>query len=165
MPAMTDPADALASFQEMLPLGILQLFNGERDPTLRVHRDEPSPGTQRLTYVHLEGELVTALAMAVNVQPFQGRPCFMIGYAVPTQYRRQGRATAIVKSMLGELTAGFGRAGLLPIYVEAIVAETNIPSRRIAETLLSDSPNPITDELSGLPALQYILRLELPEDI
>ncbi|MBA4000567.1 MAG: N-acetyltransferase [Brevundimonas sp.] len=160
MASMTDPNDALLSFQEVLPSGILQLHNCELDADLRFHRDEPAPGVQRLTYVYTEGETVTALAMFVNVEPFQGRPCFMVGYAVPPAFRGRGLAKAVVRSALAEIRNGFGRARILPIYVEAVVAEPNLASRNVAEALISQTPTPITDEISGQPALQYLLKLE-----
>lgn len=160
MPAMTDPHDALVSFQAMLPLGVLQLHKCDLDPNLQVHRDEPAPGVQRLTYVYTDNEIVTALAMFVNVEPVEGRPCFMIGYAVPPEYQRQGRAKAIVRAAVAEVRNGFGRVRVLPLYVEAIVGKENLPSRKVAEATISKSPKALTDEVSGKPAFQYLLKLE-----
>lgn len=159
MPAMTDPSDALASFQQMLPLGVLRLEPGAIDPNVFVHGDTPAPGVRRLTYVRLDGQAVTAMALLTSCDPIEGRPCFALGYAVPPVYRGQGRAKAIVIAALAELAEGFGRAGILPIYVEAIVGADNLASQGVAAASLSPDRRAVIDEVSGLPALQYLRRI------
>lgn len=159
MPAMTDPTDALVSFQEYLPTG-LPLRPCALHPEVQVMMDEPAPGVTRFTYVTIEDGVVTAMALFVNAEPVKGRMCFNIGYAVPPEYRRQGRAKAIVEAALDELRNGFGRAGVLPIFVEAVVGRDNAASQAVAHVVFSQSPDRIVDEESGKPALHYLLKLE-----
>ena len=84
--ALTDPSDALTSFQQGLQNGDIQLERGELDPELFVHLDHPNEMT-RFTYVRLQGRTVTAFVMLVAVEPIEGTPCLQIGYAVPKAYR------------------------------------------------------------------------------
>lgn len=160
MPAMTDPTDSLTSFQEHLPLGILPLQPCQLHPGVQVMMDEPAPGVQRFTYVTVEDGTATAMALFVNTEPMEGRMCLAIGYAVPEEYRRQGRAKAIVAAAIDELRNGFGRAGVLPIFIEAVVGRDNVASQKVAAALLSASPEEIVDEESGQPALQYVLKID-----
>lgn len=159
MAKMTDPTDALRSFQEMLPLGILDLRPGELDPTLLVHADSPAPGVSRLTYVRIEGKVVTAMALFASCESIESRPCFALGYAVPPAYRGQGRAKEVVSVAMAEMRNGFGRAKLLPIYVEAIVGADNAASLRVAAKTVAEEAVPVTDSFSGLPAFQYLRML------
>ena len=45
-------------------------------------------------------------------------------------------------------------------YVEAVVAEDNKASRRVAEQLISDKPTKMTDSISKKPALRYLRKVE-----
>jgi RimJ/RimL family protein N-acetyltransferase len=96
----------------------------------------------------------------VLCDPIEGTPCFQIGYAVPEAYRRQGRAKTVVGMAVEELQRGFSGRGPA-LYVEAVVGVDNAPSRRVAEQMLSATPDTITDEVSGLPALHYLRKLDL----
>lgn len=159
MPAMTDPTQALQSFQGALKSGLItNLQRGALDPKIYVHLDEPN-GLPRFTYVRLEGKIVTALVMLVRVEPLDGLPCFQIGYAVPEKYRKQGRARSCIVAAISELAAGLGRNGIPAFYVEAVVGADNEPSMRVAEKVLSSSPKPITDQFSGEAALHYVKRV------
>jgi RimJ/RimL family protein N-acetyltransferase len=159
MPAMTDPSDALASFQQVLPSGVLELQPCALDPKLFVHMDEPAPGVTRLTYVRMAGQTVTAMALFTPCEAIEGRTCFAVGYAVPPAYRGQGRAKDVVTAALRELEKGFGRAGILPIYVEAIVGADNVASQRVASATISAESKSVTDSFSGVPALQYVRKI------
>jgi GNAT acetyltransferase-like protein len=157
---MTDPSNALQSFQQGLPQLRKRLRPGVLDPNLYLYVENPGGGGQgRLTYVRLEGKTVTAFVEFVPYDPIEGMPCFNIGYAVPHAYRNQGRAKEVVKAALAEMQHGFGR--VFPVfYVEAIIGADNKQSQRIAEQLISDTPVSMTDEISGLPALQYVRKFE-----
>ena len=52
--------------------------------------------------------------------------------------------------------------GLSVFYVEAIVGADNKPSQRVAEHVISDTPVPVTDQVSGLPAFRYVRKVEPP---
>jgi hypothetical protein len=157
---MTDPFAALESFQEAFANGVLSLQRGVIDPELFIHVDHPNGSTRRFTYVRLDRRTVTALVMFVLVDPLEGSPCFQIGYAVPERYRAQGRAKDIVVAAIAELKRGLTGNGVPAFYVEAVVGTDNEPSMRVAAATLSTSPVQITDHVSGLPALQYLLKVE-----
>lgn len=159
MSQMTDPFAALESFQEAFANCGLPLQRGSIDTELFVYVDHPT-GTRRFTYIRLDCRTVTALVMFALAEPLEGTPCFQIGYAVPERYRRQGRAKDIVLAAIAELKNGLTRSGVPTFYIEAVVGIDNEPSKRIAAATISTSPVAITDHFSGLPALQYILKVE-----
>lgn len=155
---MTDPSDALASFQQMLPLGVLPLQRAQLDPTVRVMLDEPAPGVMRFTYVRTQGQRATEMALLVSCEPIDERPCWALGYAVELDLRGQGRAKSIVTAALNEFETGMRRAGTLPQYIETVVGADNAASLKVA-TQLFGAGAPITDSVSGLPALRFLLKL------
>lgn len=159
MPQMTDPSDALKSFQQVLLQGTMQLQRGDIDPELFVHLDHPN-GTPRFTYVRLEGHTVTTLVIFVAGDLIEGVPCFNIGYAVPKAYRKQGRAKEAISAAISEMKHGFGRAKVPAFYVEAIVGTDNKASQAVAAQAISSEPTAVTDQFSGLPALHYLRKVE-----
>ena len=44
--------------------------------------------------------------------------------------------------------------------MEAIVGADNKASQRVAEQFISETPVAMTDQISGLPAFQYVRRIE-----
>ena len=104
---------------------------------------------------------MTALVVFALCEPIEGTPCFNIGYAVPEAYRNQGRAKEAISAAISEMQHGFGRLGHL-FYVEAIVGADNKPSQRVAEQVIAETPVASTDQISGLPAFQYVRRIEHP---
>jgi hypothetical protein len=160
---MTDPLNALQSFQEELLRGTIPLSPTKLDPALFVYRDNVD-GAPRMTYARLEGKTVTVLVIFTSAEPFKGMPCVGIGYAVPEKYRKQGRAKEAIGAAIADMQYGLGRQGHSVFYVEAIVGADNIPSRRVAEQLISNTPVAIKDGLSGLPALQYLRKVEPGQD-
>jgi hypothetical protein len=160
MATMTNPSEALKSFQAELTRGGMQLQRGAIDKDLYLHVDNPN-GVMRLTYVKLENRTVTALVMfALGDHRVEGKPCFNIGYAVPEAYRNQGRAKEAVRTAIAEMLHGFGKHGDATFYVEAVVGTDNKPSQRVAEQAISATPVAITDHVSGLPAFHYIRKIE-----
>jgi hypothetical protein len=158
MPEMTDPYDALTSFQKALRAGILDIHRCELDPKLFVHPDRAG-GVMRLTYVYLDRKTVTAFTNFVQTEPFEGLPCFQIGYAVPPAYRKQGRATALVKAAIAEMLHGFSRNKVPEFYVEAIVGRDNLASQKVAAKVLEQVGREIVDSHSGKPALSYMKKM------
>jgi hypothetical protein len=155
---MTDPSDALTSFQDALSDGQIRLQKGDLNPDLFVHTDRPQ-GVVRFTYVSLDRQNVAALAMFVIAEPIEGVPCFHVGYGVPERFRSQGRAKALVEAALSELKQGLLRNNVSSFYVEAIVGVDNEPSKRVALATISSTPDAVTDDVSGLPALQYLRKV------
>jgi RimJ/RimL family protein N-acetyltransferase len=155
---MTDPTDSLNGFQKALEEGELRLHRGELDHELSVLSDRPQ-GAMRMTYARIQDRTVTALAVFVLTEPIEGLPCFQLGIAVPEAHRRQGRAKSIVEAAIAEMKNGFSRNKIPAFYVEAIVGADNVASQRVAAATLSDAPTAVTDQLSGLPALQYLRKV------
>jgi len=158
MPAMTNPAEALVSFQEALLAGEIRLQRCVVDPNLYVFADRPN-GMPRLTYVRLEGQMVTVFVNFALADPVDGTPCFQVGYAVPSHPQRQGRAKNAVTAALAELQVGMRRNGVAGFYVEAVVGIANLASQLVAEQTIAATATPITDAVSGQPALQYLLEI------
>jgi RimJ/RimL family protein N-acetyltransferase len=155
---MTDPSDALKSFQQALVDGQLQLQRGEIDSDLFVHVDKPN-GQPRFTYVRLQRQTVTALVILVISDPIEGTRCFQIGYAVPEAYRSQGHAKNAVGAAIIELKHGLARNKISTFYVEAIVGTDNEASKHVAAATISTTPAEVTDQVSGLPALRYVRKI------
>lgn len=160
---MTDPSDALKSFQEALLGNQLQMQRGEVDPELLVYLDHPNE-KPRFTYVRLQRRTVTALVMLVVSDAIEGTPCFQIGYAVPEAYRNQGRAKSAVSAAISELKHGLLRNEVATFHVEAIVGADNKASQHVAAGTISTTPVAISDQVSGLPAFHYVRKIRTETD-
>jgi GNAT superfamily N-acetyltransferase len=156
--SIVDPIEALTSFQQAYRAGQVQVQSCELQKEYAVHQDSPN-GEPRLTYVKLEGDLVTAVAILILAEPINGEQCFGVGYAVRSSHRGRGLAKAIVKMAIAELANGIGRQGVNIFHVEAIVSQDNIPSQHVAMAILSPEGKQTTDEVSGEPAIQYVKRV------
>jgi len=156
---MTDPANALVSFQKAFNRGEITLRPGVLDPTLLMTVDDPN-GVIRFTHVRIEGRTVVALVLFIEVDRIDGVPCLQLGYAVHPAHRNQGRGKEIVKAAIAEMKHGLLRHDQEAFYLEAVVGTDNVPSQRIAALTLSPSPVERTDMVSGQPALQYLRKVE-----
>ncbi|WP_411902745.1 GNAT family N-acetyltransferase [Methylorubrum thiocyanatum] len=156
---MTDPTPAMVSFEQALKAGYIKPRRCELDPELYAHYDEPH-GVERWAFVRLDGTTVTAFVNAMPAEPVDGHGCLQLGCAVPAPFRRRGLATSTLKAAIAELRHRFGRSGIGIFYVEGIVNVENVASRRASERAISANPVEVTDRLSGLPALQYLLKVE-----
>src|SRR4051812_20072257 len=105
MPSMTNPMDALKSFEQALKSGKLKVERGRIDQDLIVHLDDPNGGL-RLTYAKMRGEVVGSLALLTPAEPLEGTPVMQLGYAVAQHLRRRGLGKAITKAAIDEFTAG-----------------------------------------------------------
>ena|SRR5689334_348159 len=158
---MTDPTNALQSFQQALLHGGIQLQPGVLDRDIYVYFDRPN-GASRFTFIRLEDTTVTAFVEFASCEAIEGTPCFAIGYAVPEAHRNQGLARNAIRAAISELQNGLGVIGLSVFYVEAIVGVDNKASQRVAEKVISDTPVLVTDQVSGLPAFRYVRKVEPP---
>lgn len=152
MPSSTDPTHALESFQEALHVG-LRALPGRVDPTVFFYADNEQ-SHPRFVYVRLDGRTVKAYVCFVPYERQDESPVFAVGYAVPEAYRGQGLAKDVFAAGIAELRNGF--AGHLPLFIEAITDPSNMASRHVAASVLGVEPTAIIDQVSGLPALQYI---------
>jgi GNAT superfamily N-acetyltransferase len=159
MATMTDPTEAMVSFQQALLDGEIRLQRGELDRDLFLHADRPTPDVMRLTYVRLDGRTVKAFVNAVSAGHLEGLPVFQLGVAVPQKYRNKGYAKSLLTAAIAEMKNGFSRTKISSFYVEGIVSVDNEPSKRASAATISSNPTPIIDEGSGLPALQYLRKI------
>ncbi|MER2097539.1 MAG: GNAT family N-acetyltransferase [Pseudomonas qingdaonensis] len=160
MPSMVDPMEGLKSFQNQLKKNGIKVSNGEIHPEVQVHLDHPG-GEFRLSYANVHHGRVRAFVTYIPSEPFNGLPCFSIGYAVPEKFRNQGLGAEIVEKSIDELKNGYSRNGISKFYIEAVVAESNVPSQKLAEKVIS----PVVDRrgndsFSGEPALTYMRLVE-----
>lgn len=154
MTPATDLHTGLLSFQDALSSGVIAPSKCLHYDDMFVMHDD-ARGTPRLTYAMIEEGVVKATVVFVRVAPIAGIPCFGIGYAVAAHCRNSGVGKTSVRKSLEEFQDG-SRRHLKQLYVEAIVSQDNLFSQRISRQLLSDSPKPITDHLSGTPSLQFV---------
>jgi hypothetical protein len=158
MASMTDPMDALVSFQKALLDGEIRLRPAQLDAELFVFADNPAPDVHRISYVRLDGLTVKAFVNVANAGFRDGLPCLQLGVAVPVQYRNKVEAKSILASAIAELEHGF-RNVMPAFYVEGVVGIDNEPSKRASAATISPTPTAITDSVSGLPALHYVRKI------
>jgi len=155
---MVDPTASLMSFQQALLARTIEVQRCELDSNLVVHLDKPN-GDPRFTYARIDDGTVVALVMLALVEPYEGLPCFQLGYAVLEGFRNRGFATETVRSSIKELRNGLQRSGGTAFCVEAVVGAANKPSQRVVEKVGFASPEEIVDEFSGEDALQYFMTI------
>jgi hypothetical protein len=155
---MTDPSDALRMFERDIDKGRIPLQRCELDRDLYVCLDEVN-GKPRFNYLRLQSQKVTTLVMITTAGSVDAAPCFQIGVAVPEQLRNQGRAKSAVSAAIREFQHGFARINAPDYYIEAIVANDNVASQNVAAATISTLPKRITDQITGLPALQYLRKI------
>lgn len=159
MPAMTNPNDALVSFQEYLPMLMPRIQRGTLHREVFVYADEVGD-TTRFTYATLRSNVVVAVAIVVMDTPEDGWMYFDLGYAVAEPFRGGGHAKSLVNAALEEMAHGFRRTPIKGFIVNAVFGIDNLVSQHVAAATLGVDPAAITDVESGLPALHY--RAEFP---
>jgi RimJ/RimL family protein N-acetyltransferase len=152
MATTPDPTAALNLFQR--DLDRTTLSRSPTDPDLLFHLDQPD-GSVRLTFARLQDRTVTALAVFFAADPTDGVLRFHGFYAVPEALRNQGRAKDILGAALRQMEYGFAQTQVDAIRVEVIVDAGNTAAQHVAAAVISPSPTPVTDEVSGRPALLY----------
>ncbi len=157
---MTDPTVSLHGLQIALNARTVQLRQCDIYSDLMVLLDYPR-GKPRFTYAVLEGNTVQAVAVFVLAEPYDGIPCFQLGYAVLHALRGRGLGSRVVTQSIEELSNGLRRNSLKAFYLEAIVSTGNEASNAIARKYISPSPSDCTDSASSEAALQYLRRVTL----
>jgi hypothetical protein len=61
---------------------------------------------------------------------------------------------------MADMQQGLVRNGFPEFYLEVIVGADNPASQRIAERIISDKREVITEGISGLPAFRYVCKLK-----
>ena len=161
MVSFVDPTSALNQLQNQLTNKELPLVRSFSRTDLFVLRDEPNQ-KPRFTYLSIEKSTIRSIAMFVLVEPYQGLPCFQIGYAVAESYRNKGLATQTVKAAINELVHGLSINRLSPVYLEAVVEADNTASQRVAEKTLTRDFVEIVDSFSGSKC--HLYRSRVAED-
>ncbi|WP_162997446.1 MULTISPECIES: GNAT family N-acetyltransferase [Serratia] len=156
--SITDPHDGLLSLQQALDLNLVHPDRCKLHPEMSVIYDTPE-GNWRLTYAFIEDGKVKASAVFVISDDLNGIKCFGIGYSVAESFRRMGLATELVEKAIKELQYGL-KDRISTFYVEALIGESNIASRKVAEKTLTSSGEPFTEGISGLPAFRYVKLIE-----
>lgn len=161
MARMTDPTNALRLFQHAFECGQIPVERGRIDPTLMFARDEPN-GRARFNYMRVEGRTLSTLVMFAHSDMIEGHPCFNIGYAVAEAFQGKGLAKSTLVAALNEVANGLTGARIPMIHIEAVIAPENFVSQRVVTVIFDSAPVTITDSESGLPALHYSRRIDLP---
>ncbi len=152
MSTTPDPTAALTLFQQ--DLDRIPLMRSEIDADLFFHLDQPG-GRARITFVRLDDRTITAFAVLFAADPVNDMLRFHGFYAVPEALRNQGRAKDILAAAMRQIEHGFARAGVGAIRVEVTVDAENAAAQHVAAAVISPSPEPVRDEVTGLPALLY----------
>lgn len=161
---LPDLSSALKSFQQAFASNTIAAQMGELDREMLVHMDQPN-GETRLTYARVAGRTVVALIQFIPCDPYEGEPCFNVGWAVADPHQGQGKAREAVIAVLREMRNGFFRAGMKAFWVEAIVGVDNIASQRLAEKVISAPVKKSADSFSGDPFVQYLRRIDAQTEL
>lgn len=154
MSEMVDPYVSFASFRDEYAAGNLITQAGSVHLDMRAYFDQPADGEFRLTYALIRDSRVVAIAIFASAPPLEGLNCFAVGYAVDETERGKGFGKEVLNKALDELRRGMG-PHMGRFYVEAVVGSSNPASQRVAANVLSSSPVPGTDGVSGQPCLAY----------
>lgn len=159
MPNEVDMNAALTSFQAAYREGNIRPMRCKLHGNLCVLRDNAN-GDTRFTFARLDstGD-VHAIVAILPAEPYQGKPCFALAYAVAEQYRGRGLAKEIIEQTIAELRDGFKRQ-FPKFYIEVVVDKINLGSNRVATQVISAAPIEIVDQFSGKPSLQYFRLVE-----
>lgn len=156
--AMPDLSFTLASFQRAFREGLIDPRPVASNSKFYLLADE-AEGTPRLTYAFIERGEAIAIAVYFVAPPYKGNMCFQVGYAVDERHRNKGVATTLLETSVAELRRNFKQRTKL-FYIEAVVEESNLASMTVAGRVLSSQPASAKDSNSGLPAFQYLRRVE-----
>lgn len=157
MPEMTDPMDALMSMQQAIELREPMHFErGRIHADIMMHADAPI-GIPRFTYAKIDRQIVKALSIFSPADPFEGLPCFGVGYAVAIPFRGHGLGVELLSKGVDELKNGFRGTGAKKFYVEAVIAISNAASIKVAEKVLGFQSEKCTDSYSGQPSVVFRL--------
>lgn len=154
-----DMSAALASFQGAYSKGLIRPVRCQLHGNLCMLKDNAN-GDTRFTFAQIDstGD-VHAIVSILPAEPYQGKPCFALAYAVAEKFRGRGMAKEIVEQTIIELRNGFRRQ-FPKFYIEVVVDKLNTASNRVAAQVINDAPIEIVDQFSGKPSLQYLRLVE-----
>lgn len=154
-----DMSAALESFQSAYSKGLIRPMRSQLHGNLCLVRDNAN-GDTRFTFARVDSTgVVHAIVAILPAEPYQGKPCFALAYAVAEKFRGRGVAKEVVDQTIAELRNGFKRQ-FPKFYIEVVVDKLNEVSNRVASQVISDAPIEIVDQFSGKPSLQYFRLVE-----
>lgn len=158
--SMTDPAEALLSFQEALTNNVIKPRPCRWNKALSVFEDKPGDGNElRVTHAKIVEGVAQGIVLYAIVDSVESLPCFQIGYAVQSKLRGQGIGNILLSESMEEMKLELQGVGIKEYFLEAVVGIQNVPSNKLAARLLSTRPEHITCQSSGEPALQYLKKI------
>jgi len=124
---------AFKAFQKALSKNLIKTDDGAIHKKLRVHMDQPE-GQIRFTYALMAtGTRIKSSCVAVNTEPYKGKPCFDIGITTLEKFRGKGFGQEVLEQSIDELKHGFARNGISEFYLELKVDEDNIASHKLCK--------------------------------
>lgn len=118
-------------FQKALNKDLIRCQEGELHKDIIVFGDAPH-GEPRVTYgLRGPGSRLKASCVAVQNDPFKGKPCFDVGVATFKKFRKQGHGKSILEKAISELKNGLAKKGIEEFYVELKVDPENEASHKL----------------------------------
>jgi GNAT superfamily N-acetyltransferase len=158
MSEMADPHLGLLSFQQAMTAGLIDPRPAKYDQGLMLFVDQPDEN-MRITYALADRGVVKGTVLFVPAESYDGEPRFSVGYAVAQPFRGQGIATDLLKRSINDLSQGIKAR---PFWLEAIVDEANVASRRVCEKVLTSEAEAMNESISGRPSLNFLTRISAP---
>lgn len=155
---MADPHLGLLSFQQAMTAGLIDPRPAKYDQGLLLLVDQPDEN-MRITYALAERGVVKGTVLFVPAESYDEEPRFSVGYGVAEPFRGQGIATDLLKRSINDLSQGFNSR---PFWLEAIVDQTNVASRRVCEKVVTSEAEAMSELISGRPALDFLTRVSAP---
>lgn len=154
MPNQVDMNAALMSFQDAYKKRYIMPMRCALRSDLWILKDD-ADGETRLTYALIDNAgTVKGIVSVLPADPYEGKRCFGLAYAVAEPFRGQGFGKQIVEDSIAEIRNGFKRH-FSEFYVEVVVDKQNVASQKVASSVISEKPIEIIDQFSGDSALQY----------
>lgn len=155
MPEMTDPLNSLIHLQDAIDQRLISFQPCEIYSEISVHYDTPND-TPRFTYAIFNGKEAQSISLFVMTEPVEGVHCFQMGWATIDTMRGKGLATEVVSKSIAELKKGLSRNRIDKFCIEAVIAESNIESIKLAKKIFTHDPKSCTDSFSGVQAYQFL---------
>lgn len=156
--ARVDMMQTLEGFGEAFRVGRVRTEPVRGKENFVRHEDHPQGGTPRMTYARTKGAHVTAVAVFVIGDPYEGLACVQIGYAVREDQRGKGIATELATGALADFTSYLANRGMRKFALESTVDRDNPASRAVSIALLGVDPE--EKDSDGVPVWHFIKVIE-----
>ena len=160
MKDMSDPYLGLISFVDAYKWGVIAPRACMIHKDLKFLLDTASDGVSRMTFAAIAADnQVKGYAVYIWTDPYKGLPCVSVGYAVAKSFRNQGVATDILRKSISEMQMGLKKKAP-KFYVDAIVANENVASIKVATKVLCATPIDMIEEISGKSSSRFFKLVE-----